>query len=609
MRVTPRRSILIAFTALAVVLSLGLLVWISGSIRERPMVDAARVARTAESDRTESSSPVATPELETSAPARTEIAKPALPRAEPTPNPAPAASAARDGVTLIANFVRPDFKELEVAHATVELRDSRGAVRSVTVEHKSFARFSSLAPDVYVAHVAASELEHREETLDLGHASKAKKGHEGEIVVERRIVLWPADWVAVLVETTDGRALSALAADLESTPARLFAKAFQMRTQLDPPAAIDAQGVASERGLSRQATASTLSNASVDAMRPDASRPEATLARYHPSQESQRWELPKSCVGALELVHPPPMWVALDLFGEPLGWELLGSSTHEVAFRIDRAAFENRFARVTVRVVDPENHAAVANALVTLRADTSAFRRPDITNVPSGSDGRVEFSNVVPGRYELSIARGDSQFQQMIQLERGERRDLGDIALGEAGAFEVVVLDATGVPTSAFVEIGPYEKGARSGDLYPQMMRHQADERGRERLPMPSGRAIVRAAIEIGRSNDARSVQEIRGVRSANVLLDPRALPALPLRLTLQTPVKVHLATSRSDVARIEVLDELDLVVARSVHEDKKLDAELVPGRYRARTISADGSTGTELAFVADGKQSKIVLD
>jgi 5-hydroxyisourate hydrolase-like protein (transthyretin family) len=632
-----------------VFLSLGLLVWVSASIREKPVVDPSRIARTAESEPSDSSSSVATPELETTAPARTEIAKPAPPQVEPTPSAAPAASSVKDGVTLVARFVRPDFKELEVAHASVELRDARGAVRSVSVEHKSFARFSSLAPDVYAAHVAASELEHREETLDLSHANDAKKGHEGEIVVEKRIVLWPADWVAVLVETTDGRPFSALAVDLQYTPMHLFVGAFHARVQLEPPDArnasvaagpsdavnsrdatsnaVDAAREASRTGASNRSdasnaprgdgtssianapTASSATNENTDPRQPDVPPSDKDLARFHPPPEYKSWELTKSCVGSLELVHPPPMWVGLDLFGQPLGWELLAPGAHEIAFRIDRAALEVRFARVSVRVVDATSHAPVANARVTLRADLSAHRRADLTNVPSGDDGRVELANVVPGRYELSVARGDSQFQRMIQIERAEHRDLGDIALGESRALEVEVVNERGEPATAWVEIGPYERGARSGDLYPAMMRHHADQRGHGKLPMPSDRAILRAAIEDGRSNGPRNVQEVHGVRSANALLDPHALPALPLRLTLHTPVKVQVATSRSNVARIEVLDELDLVVARSVRQEKKLEAELVPGRYRARTIGADGTVGIEIAFVADGRQSEIVLD
>ena len=127
---------------------------------------------------------------------------------------------------------------------------------------------------------------------------------------------------------------------------------------------------------------------------------------------------------------------------------------------------------------------------------------------------------------------------------------------------------------------------------------------------MPSEPAIVRAAIEGGRSFDAKSSQEVRGVRSANALVDPRSLPQKPLHLVLKKPVRVRFTTKRGDNVRIEVLDELDVVVAHSAKEtDKTLDAELVPGRYRARAITPDGTAGVELPFTADGKQSEIEVD
>jgi hypothetical protein len=623
MRVAPQRSILLAITALAVLLSLGLLVWISASIRERPVIDAARSAPAVASAPTEFPDAVTTPELETERPARTEIAKSApQPAAGPKASAAPA-DAPNDGVTLVARFVRPDFKALEVAHGTLELFDAQGAVRRVSVEHKSFARFTGLAPESYVARVTAQELEHREETIDLGRANNAKKGHEGEIVVEQRIVLWPAEWAAVIVETTDGRPFSALATDLGYTPMHLFVGAFHAHVQLEPPdtkskrvaGAVSLPGApirVQPDGVPSFVNAPTTQspfNAGADPALPDAPPSDKDLARFHPPPEYKSWELTKSCVGSLELVHPAPMWVGLDLFGQPLGWEMLAPGAHEVVFHIDRAALEDRFARLIVRVIDAQSRAPVADARVTLRADNSSHRRPDLTNVASGADGRVELVNVVPGRYELSVARGDAQFQRMIHLERAERRNLGDVALGESGALEVEVVDDRGEPATAFVEIGPYEKGARSVDLYPRMMRHQASG-GHAKVPMPSERAILRAAVEVGRGNGPTDAQEVHGVRSANVLLDPRSLPDSPLRLVLQKPVKVRVTTSRRNAARIEVLDELDLVVARSIEgRPRELDVELVPGRYRARTVAPDGTASFEVPFTADGTQPEIAID
>src|SRR5439155_22467964 len=135
-----------------------------------------------------------------------------------------------------------------------------------------------------------------------------------------------------------------------------------------------------------------------------------------------------------------------------------------------------------LRVVDEGSRAPVAQALVTLRADNSAHRRAGLTDVPTHGDGQVELVHVVPGRYELTVARGESQHQEMIELHPKERRDLGDIALGMAAGLDVLVVDERGNPAQAWLEIGAYGKDARNGDLYPQMLHHATEARDGARL-------------------------------------------------------------------------------------------------------------------------------
>jgi hypothetical protein len=121
-----------------------------------------------------------------------------------------------------------------------------------------------------------------------------------------------------------------------------------------------------------------------------------------------------------------------------------------------------------------------------------------------------------------------------------------------------------------------------SSEIYPQMMRHHSGQGGLAHVPMPSEPAIMRAAIELGRSHGPGSSQEVHGVRSANVLIDQRSPPASPIRLMLMQPVNVHVVTRRIDLARIEILDELDVIVARSVR-----DTEDPRRRSRARPLSS----------------------
>lgn len=586
-----RQVSLLGIAACAALAIAGLLVWLRAPASDRAVVDgpasATGSATGAESSSRESTDVAVAPESASGASPRAAVTAtrattpPAPPVAPKSAPPAPVVS-----VTLLGSFRRPDGSEIEVDRARTELRDALGLVRSVDVQRSKSVRMTALAPGRYTVRVEAPGFEHREQIVDSSRVENAKREGNSEPVFEEQLVLWPAGWVAVVLETTDGRPFSALASDMGFEPVRVFAGAFQVRTRLDPPSVRDTPGSGETP--------------------PDP----AALARFRPPSGYKSWELPKSSIGSLELMRAPPFWVGLDVYGTPFGWELLSPGAREIVFRLDLAALEERFARVKLRVVDETGRKPVEHALVTLRADSSVHRRADLTDVASPADGRVELVRVVPGRYELCVVRGESQHLEMVDLHPGERRDLGDIALGLAAGIEVLVVGVDGKPAEAFVEIGPYEKGARCGDLYPQMLRHHSDGRGHEKLPMPSGTSIVRAAVAIGRSNGAGSSQEVRGARSANLLLDPRSIPNPPLRLELREPFQVHIATKRAEGARIEVLDELDLVVARSVKTtDRALDAELVPGRYRAHAVTPEGVAGLDTPFVVDRAAQRIDVD
>ena len=584
-----QRSILLAIAALAMLLLLALFAWISTSGRDRsgPLIVHAPDA--------EPSSPGVPPDaaapldVEPTERARAEVAKSAAasaPSARGTPS-APAAVASK--ITLLAKLTRPDKTELEVASGAVELRDAKGTLHRADIHQQRSVRISGLAPGIYVARVTAPDLDHRQQFVDLSHPEQATANDHGEPVIETKLVLWPAQWIAVVVETTGARPLSALATDLGYEPMTLFVGAFQVHTQIGAP---------------RDASAQSSAEAS------ETQRGDSALARFRPTPDYKSWELAKSCVGSLELVHAAPMWVELELFGKPVGWESLQPGAREIVFRIDRSALEERFARVTARIVDPKDHAPVASALVTLRADTSAHRRTDLTNVPSNAEGRVALERVVPGRYELTVSRGESQHQEMIELGIGERRDLGDIELGESHGIDVLVVDEDGNPMQAHLEIGSYKTRIASASIYPPSLRYQSKADGKGHLPMPSERAIVRATVEVNRDNGSYASQEVHGVRSANVLIDPRSPPSSPIRLTLMQPVNVHVVMRRTDLARIEILDALDVIVARSVRDTEKiLDADLVPGRYRARSVTPAGAAGPEVSFIADGKLPEIQID
>jgi hypothetical protein len=590
MSTSRQHKILLAISALVMLLLLTLFAWISTTSRERMKPSIVEAPASVESDGAPAPEVTAPAGTDAASTERMEIARPAAGKPKEARKDSNPAAPTSGGVTLIATFSKPDGTELELPSGFVELRDAKGTSKRVEIHDQNNVQFDELAPSVYVARVTAPNFEHRDQFLDFTGADDAyTKKNRGEAVFEKKLVCWPADWIQVIVEATDGRPLSALAKDLGYEPRRLFVDAFQVHTQLATP-----------RGASTQSSADAL----------ETQRGESALARFHAPPDYKSFEITKSCVGSLELLHAPPMWVELGMFGKPIGWESLQIGAREVVFRIDRKALDDRLARLTARVVDVKSHNPVSNALVTLRADISAHRRSDLGKQPTGNDGRIELTHIVPGRYEFTVVRGETQHQEMISLAAGEQRDMGDIALADGQGIDVFVADETGRPMQAWLEIGPYRKEVRSSEIYPASIGNGTGPDGRGRLPMPSDAAIVRAAIEPGRSTGPRSSQEIRGMRTANVLLDPRSPPTGPLKLTIRQPVKVKLVTHRTDDLRIEIEDEIDVLVARSTNDtDKHLDAELVPGRYRARLVTPLGEQRSEVPFVADGTQAEIAVD
>ncbi|TAJ17629.1 MAG: carboxypeptidase regulatory-like domain-containing protein [Planctomycetota bacterium] len=493
---------------------------------------------------------------------------------------------ARDLVTLHARFVRPDGSKQNVTAGRIALRDEFDVLREVEVRQTEGVRVTGLAPGRYAVHFEGPELHHREQYLELGRAAAADRSGAAEVVCVERLMLWPANWVAVVVETVDGRPLAEVAERWGHDPAALFVGAFELRARLEPP---------------REAGAPRAAARAAD---------DPTLARFHLPRGYRSWELQQHCVGSLEVIHPPPLWIGLDVLGAPAGWELLQPGATELRFRVEPAALEQRLARVCLRIVDADSSAPVDRARVTLRADRTAHRRTDLTDRESNRDGRVVFADLVPGRYELTVTRGESQLQQSIELAASEQRDLGDLAVGEAVGVEVLVLAADGRPVIAYVEIGAYEQHRRSGELFPRLLQHRTDARGRVRVPRPGQRAIVRATRESGRSDGVGSAQELGGSRSPNVLLDPAAPQQEPLRLELHDPLAVEITTRRAGGACIEVLDALDVVVARSARFDvHEIEVELVPGHYRARCVTPNGARGSEWPFVVDRARQCVAID
>jgi hypothetical protein len=327
------------------------------------------------------------------------------------------------------------------------------------------------------------------------------------------------------------------------------------------------------------------------------------LATFHRPPEYKSFEFESGVAGELELARDPPLWAQLLLFGAPIGVEVIRPGDREVVFHLDQAGYDAACARVKLRVVDARTRAPIPDARVTLRADDAPHRRKDQENVVPDGGGRVEFTRVLPGKYELTVTRGDDLDQRRIELAAKQVLDVGDVLLEQRGHLDVLVVDEEDRPASAYVEIAPFDPGQRVEDLYPPMLHWRSNSDGKIRLPLPAKTSIVRARVAVGTS----SGQPSDGARTANLLLEPEKLPPQPWKLVLRDPVSTSFQVELRDVVVVEVADELGIVDTWPKFDAHgKATCDLVPGRHRARFLDAGKRVRDEQEFVV-AKDSGVV--
>ena len=475
---------------------------------------------------------------------------------------------------LVLRFVGPDGSSLHVAQAELVLESDGLPPRREMVRDAKFHRLSSVPAVKARLSVTAAGFRHLARELDLQRAELTRK--RGEIV--ERIYLWPTEWIAIRVLTPENEPFEELSAALGLDSKHLFVDAFEARACLDPSSAESWQQAEED----------------------------PRLATWHKPHLYQSWSLPGGCVGSLQILCTPrpPLWVGLRVLGEPLGVELLSPGQQEVVFRLNAQSLRGRLARLELRAVDAASRLPLPEARLTLKADTSAHRRPDQADVRATADGRLVLEHIVPGRYELYLTHGEVAHQQRIELAAGERIDLGDVLLGSASAVLVRTVDKNGAPTSAFIEVAPYVREASAEELYPPNLWRLAQ--GDYRLPMPTVVSIVRA-----RGWDAHG-HHTTGALSLGVLLDPAHPPAGALELVVMDPHMVRFGALPVAAVALQVLDELELVVASRATTDRVGEElrgiELIPGRYRARLRAQDGALVREIPFVVAHGPTKIAL-
>lgn len=505
--------------------------------------------------------------------ARTSTAVEPAPHPTPKPERAPRA----DVFNLDVQFRGPDGRKLSLASVRVELTYTTGDRLEASGAAATSVRIAGIVPGEAQLLVHAPAHTHWAQRVALD-PNEAEVGRDGARIQSVNATVWPSAWVAVIVETPKGGAFTELAVALGLPAQPLFANAFRAR---------------------------------VSAVAPSHAEPEPAhdpaLATFRGAPGHKAYVIGERAVGSLELQRDPPLWVGLEVYGALLRWEPLVVNAREIRFVLSADEVDAGLARLELVVVERDTHTAIEGARGGIRADSSAARRGDHSEVTSAADGKLTFTRIVPGRYELWIQRGEAQHQDFIELARGERRDLGRVELGSDVGIELEVVDSSGAPAAALVEVGAYAPGLRPIEMYPQMIRHSSDKSGRVRVPSRAGLMVVRAAVEVGRSNAPSNVQEIHGVRSPHIVVDPERLPSAPIQLVLTEPVRVTIATTHIDATRIDVLDSAEVVIARKSGA-REVTLEALPGPHRVRIYGADEGQLRDVAveLAKDGQRVQV---
>jgi len=381
----------------------------------------------------------------------------------------------------------------------------------------------------------------------------------------------PSGVTAVVVLAHDGRSLVDLAAERGHDPLHLFGNVFRFAVSVDDP-----NDAAFEHDFD-----DTLAELVRPAVR--------------------RFELTPDVVATLDIKSTRALHVGIALYGMPIGWNLVSRGSRETVFVLPAGALERGLSALSLRPVVVENGPPARDARVTLRAEHSALRRPNQERVAPDHDGLVEFTDVVPGVYELLVETAHCQWNERVVLLAGQRRDLGEVVMIAGPPIEVRTLAADGTTIVAWIEIAPFDSSIALERLFPAGVTLRSRD-GAYRLLAPSRPIIVRARV-VGEYN--ADTQQV----SPAVVLDPRLGLPTTLELRLEAPVRFHVESRNSAVAKVHVRDAAGLLLELR-EPSNGIDASpgLPPGTYTAELVDANGAVLAQQSFtLAAGEHNKTI--
>jgi hypothetical protein len=146
--------------------------------------------------------------------------------------------------------------------------------------------------------------------------------------------------------------------------------------------------------------------------------------------------------GTLHLAGAPPAHVALLQRHLVIAQQVVAPGQTEVRFVVDPTAIVALGASATVRVVDADTGVPIEGARVSLHP-SNRMGGGEATD----ADGRAVLEGLSPGLLRCQItAKEHEEMYTTVQLDAGQRLDLGDVRLGPVVKFAGKVVDADGDP-------------------------------------------------------------------------------------------------------------------------------------------------------------------
>ena len=271
---------------------------------------------------------------------------------------------------------------------------------------------------------------------------------------------------------------------------------------------------------------------------------------------SQGSALPSSAVGVLTLPTDRPVHVTLVLGHARLATQQVAPGQSDVTFTLEVADVAAKTGTVHLRVVDAAG-APVPTARVSIHDSSSGGGGAKVD-----ADGRITIRDVPPGRLRLTISASNAVAPpRLIEVAPGADIDLGDVRVETP---VVVGIEFPGITESTHVTVTSLGAPPRA-PLFDGRARLTVDAGKRENLMLAPGRHLLHAR---SRSSGVATVE-----------IDTRALPPMPLRISLAHGVPVVFDVEVAGT-HLQLLQGAGIVHEQTFEFAMPVTVDVQPGEY-----------------------------